>query len=123
MELKQLNEGDKVIYFDEFGREHNALVTAVWGDRRKQTLQLREGESIPEGWDSLEYVVEPSLNLLFISPDEKREDSYGRQIERRSSCVDIILNQGAWGNGWCMPDRAEEARKLIEKRKAEFRDN
>lgn len=31
-DLKQLSEGDRVIYFDEFGNEHQALLTAVWGE-------------------------------------------------------------------------------------------
>ena len=121
--LKQLTEGDKVIYIDEFGREHDALLTAVWGERSHQTLQLRDGEELPKGWASLDYVIEPSVNLIFVSPDKDRKDSYGRQIERRSSSVHMLPNQAAYGNGWCMPDQVEEVRKIVNERKAEFSNN
>lgn len=51
--------GDSVIYTDEVRRDHNAVVTAVWG---------------PD-----------CINVLFVSPDESRTDSYGRQSDRQTS--------------------------------------
>lgn len=106
---RQLRVGEKVVYFDEFGREHDALVTAVWGERT-------EGET-----EQGAYLNEPGCNLLFISPDAKREDSYGRQIERRSSCVHVMY-QAAYGNCYCLPEQIDSAREKVEKAKAEFRD-
>lgn len=56
---KAVKVGDSIVYHDESGHPHNALVTAVW--------------------------TPPMINLVFISGDESRTDSYGRQIERSSS--------------------------------------
>lgn len=56
-----------VVYVDADGREHQALVTAVWRD-------LRQVEDDPD----------PSLNLVIVSPDVARTDPYGRQVERRT---------------------------------------
>ncbi len=51
--------GDPVIFTDEVRRDHNAIITAVWG---------------PD-----------CINLVFVSPDESKTDSYGRQIDRSTS--------------------------------------
>lgn len=51
--------GDTVIFTDEFRRDHNALVTDVFS--------------------------ESCINVLFVSADPSKNDSYGRQIERRTS--------------------------------------
>jgi hypothetical protein len=75
MERKEV-VGAPVVYVDENGNSHNALVTA---------------------WHS-----SSCCNLLFVSSDELRSDNYGRQIERRSSCVDESL-QPAHGNYWHWP--------------------
>jgi len=58
--------GDVVVYHDENGGAHNALVTAYWGD---PTTDAYIG----------------CLNLVFISTDDSRRDQYGRQIERFTS--------------------------------------
>ena len=105
---KQVTVGEQVIYFDEFGREHNALVTAVWGERSET---FKDGELID--------TIEPSLNVLFVSPDERRSDTYGRQVERRSSCMSVKY-QAAYGNCYCLQDQLEEARAKINEAKAEF---
>ncbi len=112
METKQLERqlvvGEKVVYFDEYGLERDALVTAVWGDRTETTND-----------DGAKHVSEPGCNLLFISPDVKRSDSFGRQIERRSSCVHVMY-QCAYGNCYCLPEQLEDSRKKIDKAKAEL---
>jgi hypothetical protein len=54
-----LKPGDPVIYTDEIRIDHNAVVTAVW------SADL--------------------INVVFVSPDESKTDSYGRQIERQTS--------------------------------------
>jgi hypothetical protein len=58
-ELRMPTVGDHIIYTDEVGNDHNALVQCVWG--------------------------KTCLNFTFISPDEKRTDNYGRQIEHKTS--------------------------------------
>lgn len=70
--------GDAVIYVDEHGQSHNALVTAVWGT--------------PEQED-------PSLNLVVVNPDDTMTDSYGRQIVRQTSQVHQS-RQPAHGRYW-----------------------
>lgn len=52
--------GDCVIYTDEHRVDHKALVTDVHG--------------------------EACVNLVYVTSDKSKYDSYGRQIERRSSC-------------------------------------
>lgn len=69
--------GASVIYVDERGNPHNALVTAWHG---------------PE-----------CCNLLFVSSDELRRDDFGRQFERRSSCVHE-KRMPAHGNYFVWPD-------------------
>ena len=84
--------GKTIIFVDEFGKRHNALVTVWWGERC-------EGD---QGLDGKPFVDEPGCNLLYVSRDEKREDAYGRQIERESSVV-YSTYQPAHGNYWCHP--------------------
>ena len=67
--------GDQVIFSDPLGRDHPALVTAVWS--------------------------ETCVNLVFVSGDETRKDQYGRQLERQSSCVHGS-QMHTHGNYWYM---------------------
>lgn len=53
--------GEMVIWHDSVGKPHNALVTAVWGAS--------------------------CINVVFISSDESRQDSCGRQMERQTSAT------------------------------------
>lgn len=69
-----------VIYIDPTRGRHNALVTNVFG----QTC----------------------CNVMWVSGDESKQDPYGRQIERQSSCCHISMNQ-AKANCWCWPDEVE----------------
>lgn len=69
--------GDTVVYTDEQGTPHNALVTNWWGPQ--------------------------CCNLLFVVSDEAKKDPYGQQIERRSSSVHKSMQQ-APGNFWRYPD-------------------
>lgn len=59
--------GDAVKYVDEFGVEHDGLVTAVHGT-----------------WND-DSPTKPSINVVYVSPDENEHDQYGRQIRRQSS--------------------------------------
>jgi len=69
--------GAHIIFVDEHGVSRNALVTAWHG--------------------------ESCVNLVFVTGDVKRHDSYGAQIERHSSVV-YEANQPAHGMYWCWPD-------------------
>jgi hypothetical protein len=70
-----------VVFHDGGGKPRNALVTIAWD----QTVQDEEtGESRPfHAEDDLSSL--PCLNLVFISDDDKRQDQYGRQLERETS--------------------------------------
>ena len=54
-----LRTGQHVIYVDPVARQHDAIITAVWGPT--------------------------CINIVFAAIDESKTDSYGRQIERQTS--------------------------------------
>jgi hypothetical protein len=62
--------GESVIYCDPRGVDHDALITAVWS--------------------------ETCVNVIFVSGDETKKDSYGRQIERQTS---VIRGNPDWVHG------------------------
>ena len=72
--------GDSVRYFDQYGKEHNALVTAVWN-----------GASYGSS--------EPGLNLVLVSDNDAETDQYGRQISRQTSVIHAV-SQPAHGRYW-----------------------
>jgi len=78
--MDKLSVGCHVIYTDENFIDHDALVTAIWGE--------------PDG--------KPCVNLLYASLDKNRQDQYGRQIERPTSVVHMQDNQ-ARGYCWRFP--------------------
>ena len=55
----EVKVGDAVVFVDPVRREHPAIVTAVWS--------------------------RDCVNVVFVSTDENKSDSYGRQIERETS--------------------------------------
>lgn len=59
MEKPELQVGQHVVYVDPVARQHDAVITAVWGPT--------------------------CINVVFVSNDESKTDSYGRQIERQTS--------------------------------------
>lgn len=69
--------GEVVVYVDPVGMRRPALVTQPWGPT--------------------------CVNLVFVSGDESRSDSYGRQIERQSSCVHVSV-MPVHGNYWRFTD-------------------
>ena len=79
--MKTLKMGGPVIYVDHRGVERDALVTQIWGP-------VDDLENNP-----------PSINLVYVSGDEDKDDSWGRQIDRDSSVVHE-KHQGAHGNKW-----------------------
>jgi hypothetical protein len=70
--------GNHVIYVDEFGSEHSALVTAIW-----------QG-----AWPK------PSLNVVYVSGDKNATDQYGRQLAERATSVVHEDSQPAHGRKW-----------------------
>jgi hypothetical protein len=101
---RQLQVGDAVIFYDEYSRPHNALITAVWGERYLISCETESDLKFMGGIQ--EKIQEPSCNLLFVSSDEKKDDCYGRQIERRTSCVHAV-SQMAPGFSWSWPEEKE----------------
>jgi len=70
--------GDVVTYIDAEHRERPALVQMVW--------ETTDGS-------------QPSLNVVVVSADEKKEDTYGRQTEHETSVVHLS-KQSAGGFCW-----------------------
>jgi hypothetical protein len=111
MEVTPVKAGDAVLFFDEYGKEHDALVTAVhgwflsgqnlWGEftqeQHDKWLEEYGPNSRPPqvGFK----VPAPSINVVFITDDATKHDPYGNQVERRSS-VTHKSNQPAFGMYW-----------------------
>lgn len=97
--------GDAVIYVDPLARPRPALVTAVWGgpmDEHAKSVARAHGVGTPEEIEAAiaaQEKLQPSLNLVFVSEDKDRDDTYGRQIERQTS-IPHRTNQAAHGNYW-----------------------
>jgi hypothetical protein len=77
---RKLEIGSSVVYVTPKGERRNALVTAVWSDI--------------------------CCNAVFVTADETKKDTYGRQIERATSVVHKSM-QAAPGNFWAWSDEAE----------------
>lgn len=84
--MKEVHVGDVVVYVDPVARQFNALVTAVWGPT--------------------------CINVVLVSKDEAKTDTYGRQIERNTSCPYGHQPGMSWphGNYWMFP--GEEPRPI-----------
>lgn len=103
------NVGDVVVYYDEHGRPHDALVTAIHGYRNKQEQDehYRAFCAANAGMDYLRPLDEylaiewriPSVNVVFVTDDGNRTDPYGRQIDRATS-VPHHEDQTAHGYYW-----------------------
>jgi len=86
---RQYTVGQHVIFIDEHFQRHDAPIQHWW-----------PAENVPQ------YVNEkgePGCNLVFVSADPKRDDSYGRQTEHATSVVHKSMNP-ARGYCWCWPD-------------------
>jgi hypothetical protein len=77
--------GGHVVYHDPRGEPHDALLTTVWSD------------------DEF-----PLVNLVLVSSDDTRQDAYGRQIERQTSC-NHASKMNVHGNYWRFPDETPNA--------------
>ena len=65
--------GDPVIYVDPVAKQSHAIVTAVWGPT--------------------------CINVVVVSDDDKKTDTYGRQIERHTS-LSHVSSMPTHGNYW-----------------------
>lgn len=82
MEQRKPKFGEPVVFVSPVRQAIPALVTAVWGDK--------------------------CVNLVFVSQDEAKSDTYGRQIERNTSCSHQSIQQ-APGNYWRYPEEEPKA--------------
>ena len=81
--------GNVVIFCDPHGKDHNAIVTAVWcTEFAKNTTEANN----PVG-----------LNLVMASDDASAQDQYGRQVHRETS-ISHASTQRAHGFYWRFPD-------------------
>ncbi len=75
--------GEMVLFTDSKRQVHQSLVTWVHGSL-----------------ENCGYM--PSINLVYVSGDERQEDPYGRQITRETSVVHVEQNS-AGANGYSLP--------------------
>lgn len=78
--MKKPEVGDHVIWVDSRGGNHNALIQTVWSDT--------------------------CINVVFISGDENRKDSFGRQIEHATSCTHVS-RMSVHGFYWRWPEEPD----------------
>jgi hypothetical protein len=71
--MKTLKIGDAVKFVDPHGVERDALVTNCWGGTGGQ---LEYDESKP---------VNSCINVVYVTEDANKTDSYGRQTEHETS--------------------------------------
>jgi hypothetical protein len=83
--------GDHVVYVDPFSKPQQAVLTAVWDSGHE------------------EIYPSPAVNVVWVSADPARTDSYGRQVERATS-VPHVTSQRAPGSYWCRPAEYDEMR-------------
>lgn len=83
---REIKYGMFVKVVDEVGGVHDGLVTNAWGG-----MKVKDG------------IAGPCINVLFVTDDETKNDPYGRQIERLSSCSHKLSTR-APGRFWYFPD-------------------
>lgn len=94
MEDRKFEVGAHVIYVDPTGKPRNAIVNIWWDNYRGVKIVdgvLVQGENIP------------GCNVVFVTDDVQKTDTYGAQLERATSVIHR-KNQPAHGNYWCWPD-------------------
>jgi hypothetical protein len=81
--MKTINIGERVIYVDPIGVEHDALITANWGAKEYDETKT----------------LTTAINVVYVSGDEKRTDQYGRQTLHETS-VTHQSSTSAHGRYW-----------------------
>ncbi len=92
MSERTVNVGDPVVYHDNRGVPHHALVTAVWSQ-------------LPIG----------TINVVYVESDTNATDQYGRQIDRSTSLCHRDYVE-AHGNYWRFADEEPTAYRQPEQR-------
>lgn len=118
--------GCRVIFFDSHRVPHEAIVTNWFhGGPDGQTFaDYKAKYDAQQMTNSPEYrstCTPPCCNLVYVSDDKSKEDPYGRQLERTTSCANG-RSQGLTpfvGCCWAWPDEEEEAKALAAKAYAE----
>jgi hypothetical protein len=88
----EVKVGDRIVFVDTHRNHRPALVTHVWGQ-----------ETYPSGGAG------PTINLVTISDDPKRDDTYGRQRENQTSVTHWKNQQVAGGYCWYHADERVES--------------
>ncbi len=102
----ELVVGAPVIYFDEYRRRCNALVTAIHGD-------VGMNGRLGEGGKTVEVLYIPCVNVVIVVPAKDQTDQYGRQIDHPSSVMHA--SDGRVGRYFCFPDEEQDCLPLEEK--------
>lgn len=116
--------GCSVVFFDSHRQPHEAIVTnwfhgGVDGET-VVSVQQRYDEAADKRGVAKAPIHMPCCNLVFVSTDTTKGDSYGRQIERQTSCqYGGQMYVPYTGMCWCWPDEAEAATALAAKAFAE----
>lgn len=123
---RAFKKGCHVIYFDEHRQPHDAIVTNWFhggsdGQTEAALIKLaeeRQAQFPPEKRTSF---WRPCCNVVYVTSDKTKQDSYGDQIERSTS-TQYGRQTGMIpfvGRCWCWPDEVEEATELAAKAYAE----
>lgn len=108
VEVIPVSVGDVVVFADEHGHHHDALVTYVHGGfgtwREHYEATGVNIDDLPENLKNdnewLDSKMQtPLINLVYVSKDKAKDDQYGRQTERRTS-VGHVNNNTAHGFFW-----------------------
>jgi hypothetical protein len=52
----------------------------------------------------------PCINLLYLTPESEKLDSYGRQSDHATSCNHVAQQRPPVGYYWCWPEEVETSR-------------
>lgn len=85
--------GQPVTVVDSVGKRHHGLITNVFGVGTPEEHKEKYGS-----W--------PCVNVVFVSEDEDRKDTFGRQIERFTSFSHKSSMPGVHGMFYLFPDEA-----------------
>ena len=94
---KEPEVGDAVIFFDDYRRQVNAILTAIHGEVSGGPV---------EGHPDQKWYI-PCVNLVYVVPDKDKQDMWGRQKDHASSCEHASQQYQRVGMYWCFPEEVE----------------
>ena len=86
--------GAAVKFVDAYGQVHDALITRWW-DGSDSGMKIESYTS---------QYGDPGCNVVYVTSDERKEDSYGRQTERMTSVVHKSKQMPTPGMYYCWAD-------------------